>query len=130
MRRCYQIVLEEIPQSEWNLRDYMEIVRMWNQGRGSPFQLVLDSDPKGIYIRRRDTNDVVLTLLHDLRVIYVDGDGLKDLIQIDWKASLSHFVDTQVSRAVVPDVPFLPDVEMTSWRTPLFAYDFAQLELK
>jgi len=98
----------------------MEIVRMWNLAKGSPFQLVLDSDLKGIYIRRRDTNDVVLTLLHDLRAIYVNGEGLKDLIQVDWNASIKHFVDTQVSRAAV--------VRSETDGYHLFA-DFTQLEL-
>lgn len=86
MRRCYQIALEGIPQSKWDLRDYMEMVRMWNLARGVPYRLVLDSDPRGMVVKDRESGKVLLGLTHDLLPYEVD-EALQGMIQIDWDAA-------------------------------------------
>lgn len=82
MRRCYQIALHGIPQSEWDLHDYMDVVRMWNLSRGAPHSLFLESDSEEMVVRCRREGIVLLTLTHDLRVSQVHGNGLQDLIRV------------------------------------------------
>jgi hypothetical protein len=88
MRRCYQISLENIPQSEWDLYDYLDIVRMWNLSQGNPYDPTLDHDEKGLYVKCRRDGTLILGLTHDLLPFQVYGKGLDDLILVDHGAAI------------------------------------------
>lgn len=91
MRRCYQIALEGIPQSEWDLHDYLDIVRMWNLSRSEHFDLTLDHDERGLYVRCRDKGTLLLGLTHDLQAFEVHK-SLGDLILVDHVAAIRRMV--------------------------------------